>query len=71
MWPTPTPIPIGTPAIALPIDADQMMRDFGGNIVQGWNLFDASPVATVVFIGILLLLIFLGFMSIRSHLESL
>lgn len=71
MWPTPTPIPIGTPVINLPFDPGQLVGDFTTNIVQGWNLFDGSAVATVFFIGLLLLIIFLGFMSIRAHLEKL
>ena len=70
MWPTPTPIPIGTPAVSLPFDPNQVVGDFTTNIVQGWNLFDSSPVATVIFIGLLLLIVFLGFMSIRAHLEK-
>ena len=71
MWPTPTPIPIGTPVVSLPFDPGQVVGDFSGNIVQGWNLFDSSAFATVVFIGLILLLVFLGFMSIRAHLENL
>ena len=71
MWPTPTPIPIGTPAVSLPFDPAQVVGDFTTNIVQGWNLFDGSTVATVFFIDLLLLIIFLGFMSIRAHLKSL
>ncbi len=71
MWPTPTPIPISTPSISLPFSPDQLVGDFSTNIVQGWNIFNASPVATVFFIGLLLVLIFVGFMSIRAHLENL
>lgn len=71
MWPTPTPIPIGTPVVSLPFDPAQVVGDFSGNIIQGWNLFDASTLATVFFIGLLLVIIFVGFMSIRAHLENL
>jgi len=71
MWPTPTPIPIGTPVINLPIDPQQMVGDYTGNIVQGWNLFNGSEVATLIFIALLLMVVFFGLMSIRSHLENL
>jgi len=71
MWPTPTPIPIGTPAVNIGIDPNQVVGDFTTNIVQGWNLLDGSSLATIVFIGLLLLVIFLGLMSIRAHLEKL
>jgi hypothetical protein len=70
-WPTPTPFPTGTPVVDLPIDPAEMMHEFSNNIIQGWNIFDSSPIATLVFIGLLMLIVFLGLMSIRSHLENL
>lgn len=71
MWPTPTPFPISTPSINIHITPEAIVGQFTTDVVQGWNLFDASSVATVVFIGLLLLVIFLGLMSIRAHMEKL
>lgn len=71
MWPTPTPIPVGTPSITLPIDPEQITGDFLNNLIQGWNLFDSSPIAGMFFIGLLLLIVVAGLWSIKAHLENL
>lgn len=71
MWPTPTPFPTASAPIQLPFSPDQVIGDFTGNVMQGWNLFNNSDVATIFFIGCLLLIIFVGLMSIRAHMENL
>ncbi len=71
MWPTPTPIPTPSGAPLLSLDPNTISFDFTSWILQGWNLFDSNPVATVVFVGLVLLVIYLGVQSIRIHLEDL
>lgn len=71
MWPTPTPIPTpGAPAFT-PFDPVETVNTFTDWILQGWRLFDSSPIATVIFIGLILMIIYFGIMSIRAHLEQL
>ena len=71
MWPTPTPFP--TPAVSptLPVDLTGMVGTFSDGIIQGWNMFDASPFATFVFFIIVVTIVILGIISIRQHLEKL
>ncbi|MCA0453416.1 MAG: hypothetical protein LCI00_05535 [Chloroflexi bacterium] len=71
MWPTPTPIPIGTPSFNVPIDPEQVSGQFLDNIIQGWNTFDSLPISTIFFIVLLLLIVFVGLWSIKAHLEKL
>ena len=71
MWPTPTPIPTApAPGLTL-FDPNQVSFDFTDWIIQGWNMFNNHPFATVIWFGLVLLIIYLGVMSIRTHLEAL
>ncbi len=71
MWPTPTPIPTSPPPDILPLDPAAITQTFADGIVQGFNWFDTQPVATAFWFLALVLLIYLGIMSIRRHLEKL
>lgn len=72
MWPTPTPIPTGTPPeIPLPLDPAVVTENFSNWLLQGWNMFDSHPIATVIWFIVLAVLIYAGIMSIRRHVESL
>lgn len=70
MWPTPTPIPVSTPQFDLHLNAEQFGQDFAGNIVQGWNYFNAQSFSDVVFVVSLIMLIIIGIVVIRARLES-
>lgn len=71
MWPTPTPIPTPSAAPLISLDPNTVSFDFTNWILQGWNLFNNHPIATVVWFGLVLLIIYLGVQSIRAHLEDL
>lgn len=71
MWPTPTPMPVQTPQFNLNIDAEQFGQDFAGNMIQGWNFFNAQPFSDLVFIVLLLFVIIGGALLIRSRLENI
>lgn len=71
MWPTPTPIPIGTPVIDIGIDVAQFGQDMAAGAVSGFQLFDSQGFAGVVWFILLALLILGGIMSIRKHMENL
>lgn len=72
MWPTPTPLPpMPTPELLGSLDLEGFTQDFTGGLVQGFNFFDAQPIAAVVWFVILALLILWGITSIRDHLENL
>lgn len=71
MWPTPTPIPISTPAFNIPIDPTEIGNNFSNWLLQGWQFFDSNPIATLIFFGLVVLVIYFGLSSIKAHLESL
>lgn len=71
MWPTPTPFPQGTPQFTMPVDIPRFGQDMASGMVQGWQVLDAQPWAAFVWFILLFLLIILGVISIKRHLESL
>jgi len=71
MWPTPTPLPQGTPQFSLPINPSEFGQDMASGMVQGWQVLDAQPWAAFVWLILLFLIIIVGFISIKRHLESL
>lgn len=71
MWTTPTPIPTpGAPAFT-PFDPTTTVNTFTDWIIQGWHIFDSSALGTVVFIGLILLIIYFGIMTIRAYLQDM
>ena len=71
MWPTPTPIAIGTPQFALPVDGAQLAQTVASGMIQGWNVFNSQSFSDVIFVIILIIAIIVGMISIRAHLENL
>ena len=71
MWPTPTPISIPTPEFLSSLDTTQFGQDVASGIVQGWNFFDTQGFAGIVWFVLVALIILMGLMSIRAHLENL
>lgn len=71
MWPTPTPIPVSTPSGLSVPDVSGLGQTIGTGVVQGWNYFNSQSFSDLVWIVCLILVIVLGIISIRSHLESL
>jgi hypothetical protein len=72
MWPTPTPIPpAGGPNLLDSLNIDSFGQNVTGGLVQGFNFFDAQPIAGVVWFIFLAFILLFGLMSIRHHLESM
>lgn len=71
MWPTPTPYPVGTPSFPMPVDPTEFTSSITEWVLQGWNTFNSSPFAAVIWFGLMLLVIYFGVQSIRHHLENL
>lgn len=70
-WVTPTPIPVQTPQFDLNIDPEQFGQDFAGNIIQGWNYFNAQTFSDLVFFVLLVMIVIIGIVIIRNRLEAL
>lgn len=72
MWPTPTPLPpFPTPEYLGSFDAAAFGQNIAGGVVNGFVVFDAQPIAGLVWFILLALIIILGLMSIRARLEAL
>lgn len=72
MWPTPTPIPPGpTPVFLGSFDATGFGQSIASGAVQGFNFFDAQPIAGLIWFILLAVVILIGLASIRAHLENL
>jgi len=70
MWPTPTPMPtavLPTP----PVDPSAFTAKIAENFLQGWQMFDNNSIGTLVWFIAVALIVFVGLMSIRRHIESL
>jgi hypothetical protein len=71
-WSTPTPLPpLPTPAYLSSFDAAGFGQNVAGGIVQGFNFFDAQPVAGLIWFVLLALVIIMGLLSLRNHIENL
>lgn len=70
MWPTPTPIAIGTPQFNPNIDGVQMGHDMASGMIQGWNLFNSNSFSDVVFVILIIIAVVVGIVSIRARLEN-
>jgi len=70
MFPTPTPIPIGTPQYLTNVDVAQFGQDMATGVIQGWNFFNTQSFSDLVFVMLLILVIILGALSIRKQLEK-
>ena len=71
MWPTPTPLPTSAVVPSFPVDPATFTGSIADGIIQGWHMFDVSPVSSLIWFIVVGLIIFVGLMSIRRHLESL
>lgn len=70
MFPTPTPIPIGTPQYLNNVDVAQFAKDTASGVIQGWNFFNGQSFSDFVFVALLLMIVIIGIMSIKKHLEA-
>jgi len=71
-WPTPTPLPpMPTPQFMGNFDAQAFGQTLATNLVQGFNFFDGQTFAGIVWFVLLAIIILMGLMSIRTHLENL
>ncbi|HSS99929.1 MAG TPA: hypothetical protein VLK33_23000 [Terriglobales bacterium] len=70
MFPTPTPIAIGTPQYLTNVDVNQFGQDMATGMIQGWNFFNTQSFSDLVWIMLLILIVIVGIISIRKHLEA-
>jgi hypothetical protein len=52
-------------------DAQAFGQTLATNLVQGFNFFDGQTFAGIVWFVLLAIIILMGLMSIRTHLENL
>jgi hypothetical protein len=70
MFPTPTPIAIGTPQYLNNVDINQFGQDMATGVVQGWNFFNTQSFSDFVFVALLIIIVIIGVVTIRKHLEA-